>query len=359
MPLYQLLCRLINGNTRIKQNPSCLILNLPIEIILLITERLPQYQQIILSQTCYPLRLITRNNNKLQKLSVINLDRDQQQEYVFALARGRPNLWACHKCVKLHRIDQHDTPTNQRPGTLCQTSWSWECYYYRVNYIPYFQHIQYRLFHRHVQLALKYTRLETTGTVLRKTYKDHLNRLLQPVLGNIHPHKYGMTNEIKGTLSISPKVTTDGEFLIHTKYTFYKDIENVSIKSMGCLQICVHQFLTSEAHMHKMHSGPCHLVNDQYCSCWWHDLLTNPRSAFGLVVVSAFLRETEVCGSCPFCETDFSVQASSEITILRVWQRFGSETSFSSNNSWRGQMQRPSGTIVASYPPGSIRQLYG
>lgn len=60
MPLYQLLYRLINGNTRIGQNPSCPILNLPIEIVLLIVERLPQYQQLILSQTCYPLRLIIR-----------------------------------------------------------------------------------------------------------------------------------------------------------------------------------------------------------------------------------------------------------------------------------------------------------
>lgn len=357
MSLYQLLCRLINGNTRTSQNLSCPILNLPIEIILLIVERLPQYQQIILSQTCYPLRLIIRKNNKLQNLSAINLDKDQRQEYIFALARGRPDFWACHKCVKLHRINRNDTPMNSRSALQCQTSW--DCYYYRVNYKQYLRHIQYKLFHRHMQLALKYTRLETTGTVLTKTYKDHLNRLLQPVMEVIHPYKYGMTGEIKGTLSVSPKITTDGEFLIHSKHTFFKDVENVSIKSLGWLQICLHQFLTPEAHMHKLHIMPCHLVDDQFCSYWWNDLLTNPTSAHGSVVLSAFLRETEVCGSCPYCETDFSVQASSEITIVRVWQRFGSETSFSNNISWQGQIRLLPERVVASYPPGSIRQLYG
>ncbi|KAM6476996.1 hypothetical protein HDV62DRAFT_402232 [Trichoderma sp. SZMC 28011] len=357
MPLNQLLCRLINGNTRTSQNLSCPILNLPIEIILLIVERLPQYQQIILSQTCYPLRLIIRKNNKLQNLSAINLDKDQRQEYIFAMARGHLDIWACHKCVKLHRINRNDTPMN--PRTAIQGQTSWDCYYYRVNYKAYFRHLQYKLFHRHMQLALKYTRLETTGTVLRKAYKDHLNRLLQPVSGVIHPHKYGMTSEIIGTLSVSPKITTDGEFLIHSKRTFFKDVKSVSIKSLGWLQICLHQFLTPEAHMHKLHRRPCHLVDDQFCSYWWNNLLTNPTSALGSVVLSAFLRETEVCGSCPFCETDFSVQASSEITIVRVWQRFGSETSLSSNISWQGQMRLPPERVVTSYPPGSIRQLYG
>ncbi|KAL6797487.1 hypothetical protein GGI42DRAFT_362132 [Trichoderma sp. SZMC 28013] len=357
MPFCQVLRRFINSNTRIKQNLSCPILNLPVEIILLIFGHLQPYQHIILSQTCYPLRIIIRENNKLQNLFAINLDKYQREEYIFALARGQPDLWACQKCVKLHRVNRNDTPMNPRPAIPCQTSW--DCYLYRLNHKQYFQRTQYKLFHRHIQLALKYTRLETTETVLRKRYKDHLNRLLQPVLGVIHPRKYGMTNEIKGTLSVSPKVTTDGQFLIHSKRTFYKDVENVSIKSMGWLQICPHQSLTPEARLHKIHRGPCYLVNDQFCSYWWNDLLTNPRSVLGLVVMSAFLRETEAFGSCPFCETDFSVQASSEITIVRVWQRFGSETSFSSNNSWRRQMERPPARVVASYLPGSIWQLYG
>ncbi|KAL7908254.1 hypothetical protein GGI35DRAFT_453726 [Trichoderma velutinum] len=357
MPLCQILRRFMSGTTRIKQNLSCPILNLPIEIILLVVERLPKYQQIIISQTCYPLRLIILENNKLQNLSPINLDKDQRQEYLFALARGRLNLWACHKCVKLHRINQHDTPMNPQPTIRCQTSW--DCYIYRVNYEHHHRHIPYKLFHRHIQLALKYTRLESMGNVLKKTYKDHLNCLLQPVLGVIRPHEYGMTNKIKGTLSVSPKITTDGEFLIHSRHTFFKDVESVSIKSVGWLRICLHQFFIPEAHLHKLHIEPCQLVNRQFCSYWWNDLLTNPKSALGLVVASAFLRETEVCGSCPFCETDFSVQASPEITIVRVWQRFGSETSFSSNNSWQGQIQLPPENIVISYPPGSIRLQYG
>ena len=60
MPIHQAFHRLIFGKTvtRAQQNLSSPLLNLPVEIILLILDHLPQYQKIILSQTCTQLRLI-------------------------------------------------------------------------------------------------------------------------------------------------------------------------------------------------------------------------------------------------------------------------------------------------------------
>ncbi|KAL7951489.1 hypothetical protein V8C42DRAFT_304223 [Trichoderma barbatum] len=58
-------------------------------------------------------------------------------------------------------------------------------------------------------------------------------------------------------------------------------------------------------------------------------MLTNPNRVVERSIFNAFLTGVEEYGSCIFCETDFSVLASSDIVRVRVWQRLGSETSFS------------------------------
>ncbi|PTB62300.1 hypothetical protein BBK36DRAFT_1129421 [Trichoderma citrinoviride] len=100
-----------------EQDPSCAILQLPVEMILLIFEQLPQYQRILLAQTCSSLRAIFIDNYKAredggQPLSSGQLGVDQRSRFLFTMAYSQPNLLACHQCMKLHTIDQEDTPSS-------------------------------------------------------------------------------------------------------------------------------------------------------------------------------------------------------------------------------------------------------
>ncbi|KAL6870456.1 hypothetical protein J3F83DRAFT_760937 [Trichoderma novae-zelandiae] len=109
----QLLRRLVF--TQAKQNPLCPILQLPIEVILLIFGHLPQYQRIILAQTCSSLQNIFINNYKMHKdgwhpLSSNQLGIDQRLRFLFTLAYHQPNLFGCHLCLKMHSIKKRDLP---------------------------------------------------------------------------------------------------------------------------------------------------------------------------------------------------------------------------------------------------------
>ncbi|OTA03885.1 hypothetical protein A9Z42_0044230 [Trichoderma parareesei] len=115
--IRQLLRRLTFGKA--KQNPSCAILQLPVEMILLIFEHLSEYERIILAQTCSSLRIIFINNykaceNSRHPLSSGQLDIDQRSRFIYTLAYRQPKLLACYWCLKIHTIDKDDIPSSQR-----------------------------------------------------------------------------------------------------------------------------------------------------------------------------------------------------------------------------------------------------
>ncbi|EHK23437.1 uncharacterized protein TRIVIDRAFT_36644 [Trichoderma virens Gv29-8] len=164
-----------------------------------------------------------------------------------------------------------------------------------------------------------------------------------------------MIDKIKGTLRVSLKVA-DGRLIIHSVQTFVKGVENVSRKSINQLRICPH-----------LEWAPDHLCDE--CLTSWSlvgqflrdrsraQIYTDPNRALELASVLAFRNGRETCGSCVFCETDFTVQAFSEGTIVRVWQNLGSETTYLNNSSWQWQTDFRYNDVVYSRP-GRIRQLY-
>lgn len=115
--IRQLLRRLVFRRT--EQNPRCAILQLPIEMILLISEYLSEYERIILVQTCSSLRIIFIDNykgceNSRHPLSSGQLDIDQRSRFIHTLAYRQPKLLACYWCLNIHTIDKDDIPSSQR-----------------------------------------------------------------------------------------------------------------------------------------------------------------------------------------------------------------------------------------------------
>ncbi|KAL6870425.1 hypothetical protein J3F83DRAFT_736286 [Trichoderma novae-zelandiae] len=241
----RLLRRLTFKEAKAKQNPLCAILQLPVEMMLLIFEHLPQYQRIILAQTCSSLRKIFIDNHKAcedgrHPLSSGQLGIDQRSWFLSTLAYRQPNLLACYLCMKTHTIDKDDTLLSWFKDNRCRKPASREGSFYRGT--------EYHVRYRHIQLALKYTRLVKEegngGPVLQRKYKGYLNNLMQPYSSPIQPREHGMTNKITGALTVSPKVA-DGRFIIQSTWKFDKSAEDVSHEWLWGLRICWHQILLS------------------------------------------------------------------------------------------------------------------
>ncbi|KAH6606086.1 hypothetical protein Trco_005239 [Trichoderma cornu-damae] len=336
-------------------NSSCLLLNIPTEIFLLIAKYLPRHQQSILSQTCYPLRRLLLDsdgacNDISRTLLPGKLDEEQRLDFLFCLARSRPGSWVCDICVKLHRVDLHDVPARPRP-TRCYRSLVSNCSYYRHGY---------DMHHRHFQLMLKYTRLlemEDNSEIrrLRSKYRKHLNRLMEPFSEPLHSFRYGMYGQMKGSYCAYPKVV-DGRLLIHATWTYHNDPEDVAhATSMGTLCLCLHQAMVPNLPWVLCRLTPIARSDDDLLMA---QTRCNPSRVLEFTILEAFLAVgKETRGFCPFCETDFSVQVSPKIATVRAWHNLGSEVTISSNDPWKWQTNRHSRDGVYAQP-GSVRRLY-
>ncbi|TFB07035.1 hypothetical protein CCMA1212_000198 [Trichoderma ghanense] len=338
----QSLRRLILGKA--KQNPSCAILQLPVEMILLVFEHLPEYERIILAQTCSSLRVIFIDNYKAREddrhpISSDRLEVDQRSRFLFTMAYRRPNIFGCHLCTKTHRVNQRDTPGSSTVD-------------YKGCRQPFltggdFHQGGYTLQYQQAQLALKYTRLleeeGNGGPVLRRKYKAYLDSLMQPYSKVLASRKkWGMSNEIRGVVVVLPKIV-DGRLLMQTVWVFKKSTKDVSPEAIGWLHVCNHLILFAPQQ-----------IRDQTRA----RMLQGPRGALELAIHASFRTGERKFGSCSYCETDFMILASSERTVVRAWQHLGAEAPLVDNGSWKWMTIYSRESLGFHSQPGSIRELY-
>ncbi|PKK55068.1 hypothetical protein CI102_100 [Trichoderma harzianum] len=266
----------------------CAILELPNELLEAIVTHLPQHGQMLIGQTCRRFQAVAHRNLPAQKY------RPDTSEgrllYLSHRARSLPDRWVCTECIKLHRINK------------------------------------FRLSHIHVQLTLKYTRLNK----MEQRYEDYLKSLIAPYHKYLRPNDLD-TNKVKRKYSVYPKIV-NGRYLLHTVWRYYQAKGPISMQSMGYISICPHR------------EGPSlTAVNN------------DPRNGLDVCIERAFrLLHTEVCSSCIYCTTDFSVRASQKEVVVSVWQDFGGEdTAFSTE--WSALVFR---LRCVYYHFGSIRKLY-
>ncbi len=258
-------------------------LQLPMELLIQIFEQLPLPNQVLLAQSCRALQGIFGGRRG-------QLSREQHLEYLVALARSMPGRWVCEVCVTLHEVVKLDTP-HQPWHMSCLRGWNkWQTDAYGfLNCRVDKRNIS--IDHRHVQLALKYTRMQ------QPRYQTYLQRLLTPYrevpFGTNMYTAPGLPGMLSVRYSVYPKVVIDASddlrYLVLSIWSYEQGVDGtcVSLDNMGYLSICPH-----------LRIGP-----RQPCS--WDP----PLDRLGIAIAKAFNCGHEVQSMCHRCPTDFSIKA--------------------------------------------------
>ncbi|KAI0104656.1 hypothetical protein GGR51DRAFT_560918 [Nemania sp. FL0031] len=162
------IARSLWGRPRDEQpNVNVPLLQLPVDLIVDIAKFLAPADKVLLSQTCSSMRdCLAKHSNA----NAAHLSRADYFAYLAGIARGLPEKWVCDCCMALHTIDKYDKPTAKWRSSRCpvySTRPLW-----RHSRLHDTHHI--RIQHHHVQLALKYTRLQ------QRKYDSYLRDLLAP-----------------------------------------------------------------------------------------------------------------------------------------------------------------------------------
>ncbi|EHK43391.1 hypothetical protein TRIATDRAFT_35020 [Trichoderma atroviride IMI 206040] len=323
MTIIQFLTRLIRG----KPQTNSLILQLPVEIIVKILALLPFHSQLLVYQTCRPLRVITYEYFLTGKGNVTDLARATREDkllYLTPLARSLPDRWVCVNCCKLHQIDKWDTPLHDTFCYLfCQDGMDTTEGYRvsRVGWPHYYPN------HRHVELTLKYTRMED----IKRRHQKYLRRLLTPHHGPIMGY-FDVAKGISGRISVYPKVVNE-RYLLLSIFTYVEGETKVSRQSIKFLEICSH-------------------ISDQEICNIAYGWEKNINEAFETALSA---NNTQKFFSCGLCGTDYSIQASPERFVICVWQDFGPEGTIH-DVDWRAMVCENG---LVHHEPGSVRKLYG
>ncbi|KAI0542079.1 hypothetical protein GGR58DRAFT_497432 [Xylaria digitata] len=315
-------------------NVNIPFLQVPPEIIGSIATFLGPADIVLLSQTCRSMRTCLSKQSNATHLSCADYF-----AYLAGIARELTDQWVCDYCMALHPINKRDKPTTKRRPCSCpvhviRASW-------RRNRLQNPHHIG--IEHHHVQLALKYTRLQ------QRKYDSYLRALLEPY------QKKPFDTQSRGLIthearySAYPRIVTgsDGNprFLLFSIWRYLAGGRDIMLQHLGCQQICPHlQFRDHDYFQYN------------------NDLLQT-----FLLALHADGGGVEWRSSCSRCATDFSVMLSGRNLYLQVWQDFGPEGS-PLDLAWRSQNIRPGLNGVNNsakagptlyHEAGSIRKLYG
>ncbi|KAI8948050.1 hypothetical protein F4801DRAFT_581804 [Xylaria longipes] len=290
---------LFNWQPRKEQSPKNYFLQQPVELVMLVTDYLTPVDLCLLSQTCWVLRSILGKRGTTTGLLYA-----EHLSYLTYRARGLPEEWACEECMTLHPIIKTDTPASIH-GMTCPFKRNTVGIHTLRQILDNECLLQnkFRIAQRHVQLALKYARLQ------RHEYDSCLQALTAPH----HNANFGPAERIplKTHFSAYPKIIAgpngDLRFLLLSTWRYYKGTEDICVPGLGQQIICPHLY-TYRAIDPKLRRPLLHF------------------GIFESVVNQALKARGQVrAGSCTLCATDFAVRLSSEYLDLHVWQDLGPE----------------------------------
>ncbi|KAI0186401.1 hypothetical protein EV127DRAFT_395016 [Xylaria flabelliformis] len=324
---------------RSRRNLDSRLLQLPLELIFIIAKFLNPVDIVLLAQTCHSLHAIFPNHASASGLRYYR--RDLYFSFLVVLARDRPEEWACENCVALHPIVKLDTPAAIDHVWSCPISKGIGrravCLFAkRLDTRLWCQQI--RIEHRHVSLALKYTRLQ------KRIYASYLEALLAPH----HDTNFNQVNgsQLETHYSAYPKIVMghDGNFrfLLLSTWRYFESHEKLTFDGIngagiGGQKICPH--IGKHTPGSSLHHAVCETLK------------------------AGKKKRQELTGACESCTTDFSVQFDHHFLDLHVWQDFGPEGS-PSDLAWQTQCSRICLTDVQNsgptlyHEPGTIRKLY-
>ncbi|XXH05984.1 hypothetical protein Hte_012429 [Hypoxylon texense] len=272
--------------------------------------------------------------------------RNEYLNHLAYRAKALPDVWVCEACAALHSVDQWDLP--RAPRITCplgMKQWNHKVY----NKPARLDERNITLDHRHVQLALKYTRMKDTR------YRGYLRALLEPQRNQDFRPFAGLDENpsyLKVQYLTHPKIVEgpDGRphFLLRSTWRYNYTCKNVigrmSRASLGDLTICPHTGFCDEEYR-------CLYGNGGYINPTLEDAVDE---ALDMAQVDGDGDENNdevdddndgededgdededgVRGWCPWCPTDFRVRASRKHIEIRAWQDMGTEGS-PTDPEWR------------------------
>ncbi|TFB02514.1 hypothetical protein CCMA1212_005044 [Trichoderma ghanense] len=304
-----------------QKSPGAAILQLPLDILFLITSHLALHDEFLLSHTCKALRQVVFHHWNIE---IPRLSFEDQIGFWVGLAYTLPNRRVCLKCCKLHPIDASDVPAAFRAvrsrGVPC-----------RVNYSRGIEIEGYSVQHYHVQLALKLSRL---GSV----HQQYLAALLDPYTRTGR----SLIPPLAESYAAEPRIINQ-RFILREEW-------NISNNTGTALPLfsdktCLH--LPVCPHMRMAFGGPARSRSWKESSIRWmgHMSHNNTSDSMQQLEESTLLKEVTlledgielayespgrwIFNSCLHCPTDFAIMVSTDEreATIRAWHDFGREGS--------------------------------
>lgn len=204
-------------------------LDLPLDIVYLVFDELPLHGRILLSQTCRDLRSVLRSKcySAVRKASAA-----ERLALLRVLGDILPDRRLCTPCRALHLVDHKDLPVTDydyyyRPCPAPERIWS-----------RHYLNARYAVAHRHVQLAIKYTRL---GNVHQR-YRARISQRFTTSF----PGYYSMNLEFT-----AEPLVVHGRFILMTTFDFHEAAAPLSFTTLShaYARFCPHLALGGTRHL--------------------------------------------------------------------------------------------------------------
>lgn len=291
---------------------TCFLLEMPVDIVFLITARLGLADQFRLSHTC---RALWRIAGKDWSAVFDRLPRHDRKSFIVDLAHTSPDFWICSECEGAHRLHPSDTPSNPPPFEgypdqfrTCsddteEVSASWD--YYRER--------KYEFKQRHAQLALKLCRLPG----LEPRHKKYLREIMKP---------HRSQRLLPGPLTIQEEYRVQARIINRRFYLYQEWVFSHAPNTGDYSPALIRRALWDYCDCASWLFPQIHL-------CFHGD--TNggdihspaPVTSAHDILESVLESESEKCRAfaCTFCLTDceFLATNSSAPFTMRVWKDFG------------------------------------
>ncbi|EHK42005.1 hypothetical protein TRIATDRAFT_30654 [Trichoderma atroviride IMI 206040] len=305
------------------------LLDLPIDLLREIFDQLSPADNIVFATTC---RAVRNCAGRGQFPADAEENQEQRFEVLASMCRDMPDRWVCEECMRLHRIDTADTPADSSP--TCPLADAYGRFNQPLQLAP---ADEYELGRRHVQLALKYTRL---GDSLRPSHRQYLQRLTAARQFSL---SYAWEKKAAITAKVAPRIV-DGRFLLRTICEYRLPSRPVTRDLIASESVCRHQ------QFFPLEDG-----------AWTSSSLHQDLRQFPRAVGESFASPgKEVRGHCPHCFTDFSVTTTARSVRISVWMDLGTESS-PLDPVWRSFVhiaEFPPVEEVEYIEPGRVRELY-
>lgn len=303
-------------------------LDLPLTLILDLFDELPLSDKVSLSQSC---KGLWYSLNTKCKLAISKADAQERWVLAATVAERLDNVWACHRCRKLHTVKYRDTPSASFSSRHipCPEAPLTEDESPRENQIS--TAGSYSITFHHIHLATKFARLDVNHEYRAKILQKHTAIRYRDFVLSVG--------------SIAEPIVVSGRFLLKITYTCTKNYLPVSISTLKHVRvrICPHTGMYQRA-------SPLFETK----------LLTAIISAFENPECDS--KATSKIYSCEHCPTDYSVTYMQEEMVFQIWQDLGNGNSCSDpywqSHGWSMRKASLNSRLKFKYEHGSIQNLY-